>query len=62
MHRLGQNKGVQVIKLITRHTVEEKIDALIERKATLSRELIQDDDPTLVKQFSVAELEELLAE
>jgi SNF2 family DNA or RNA helicase len=62
VHRLGQNKGVQVIKLITRHTVEEKIDALIERKATLSRELIQDDDPTLVKQFSVQELEELLGE
>jgi len=62
VHRLGQNKGVQVIKLITRGTVEEKIDELIARKARLATELIQTDDPALVKQFSVEELEELLGE
>ncbi|HVR39337.1 MAG TPA: DEAD/DEAH box helicase, partial [Thermoanaerobaculia bacterium] len=62
VHRLGQNKGVQVIKLITRHTVEEKIDELIARKAKLATDLIVDDDPSLVKQFSVEELEELLSE
>lgn len=62
VHRLGQNKGVQVIKLITRGTVEEKIDELIARKATLATELIRPDDPALVKPFSVEELEELLAE
>ncbi|HEY0140188.1 MAG TPA: DEAD/DEAH box helicase [Thermoanaerobaculia bacterium] len=62
VHRLGQNKGVQVIKLITRGTIEEKIDALIERKALMANELIQTDDPALVKQFSVEELEELLSE
>jgi SNF2 family DNA or RNA helicase len=62
VHRLGQNKGVQVIKLITRHTVEEKIDELIARKARLATELIQTDDPSLVKQFTVEELEELLGE
>jgi len=61
VHRLGQNKGVQVIKLITRGTVEEKIDELIARKARLATELIQTDDPALVKQFSVEELEELLS-
>ncbi len=60
VHRLGQNKGVQVIKLITRGTVEEKIDDLIARKARLATELIRPDDPTLVKQFTVEELEELL--
>jgi SNF2 family DNA or RNA helicase len=62
VHRLGQNKGVQVIKLITRGTVEEKIDELIARKARLATELIQTDDPALVKQFTVEELEELLGE
>jgi len=62
VHRLGQNKGVQVIKLITRGTVEEKIDELIARKARLATELIQADDPALVKQFTVEELEELLGE
>jgi superfamily II DNA or RNA helicase len=62
VHRHGQTRGVQVIKLITRGTVEEKIDALIARKATIATELIQDDDPSLVKQFTADELEELLAE
>jgi superfamily II DNA or RNA helicase len=60
VHRLGQNKGVQVIKLITRGTVEEKIDLLIEQKAQLAAELVTEDDPTLVKQFTPAELEDLL--
>jgi len=62
VHRLGQSKGVQVIKLITRGTVEEKIDALIARKAQLADDVIRADDPSLVKQFTVEELEELLAE
>ncbi|MGZ5445832.1 MAG: DEAD/DEAH box helicase [Thermoanaerobaculia bacterium] len=62
VHRLGQNKGVQVIKLISRNTIEEKIDALIESKAALATDLIRPDDPSLVKQFSRDELDELLAE
>ena len=62
VHRLGQNKGVQVIKLITRGTVEEKIDELIARKARLATEMIREDDPSLVKQFSREELEDLLGE
>jgi SNF2 family DNA or RNA helicase len=60
VHRLGQNKGVQVLKLITRGTIEEKIDALIHRKAALATSILTPDDPTLVKQFSRQELEELL--
>ncbi|MCU1348949.1 MAG: helicase, superfamily [Acidobacteria bacterium] len=60
VHRLGQNKGVQVIKLITRGTLEEKIDLLVEQKAALAADLVQDDDPTLVKQFTPEELDELL--
>jgi SNF2 family DNA or RNA helicase len=62
VHRLGQNKGVQVIKLITRGTIEEKIDALIERKAVLATDLIRADDPSLVKQFTREELDQLLQE
>ena len=60
VHRLGQNQGVQVIKLITRGTIEEKIDALIESKAALANDVIRPDDPTLVKQFSRDELADLL--
>ncbi|HEX6084136.1 MAG TPA: DEAD/DEAH box helicase [Thermoanaerobaculia bacterium] len=62
VHRLGQNKGVQVIKLITRNTIEEKIDALIASKAQLAVDLIRPDDPSLVKQFTREELDDLLAE
>ncbi|HVG23465.1 MAG TPA: DEAD/DEAH box helicase [Thermoanaerobaculia bacterium] len=60
VHRLGQNKGVQVIKLITRGTIEEKIDALIESKGALATDLIRPDDPSLVKQFTRDELDALL--
>ncbi|HEX6096207.1 MAG TPA: DEAD/DEAH box helicase [Thermoanaerobaculia bacterium] len=62
VHRLGQTRGVQVIKLISRNTIEEKIDALIESKATLATDLIRPDDPSLVKQFTREELDELLGE
>ncbi len=62
VHRLGQNKGVQVIKLITRNTIEEKIDELITRKGSLATDLIRPDDPSLVKTFSRAELDDLLSE
>jgi SNF2 family DNA or RNA helicase len=62
VHRLGQNKGVQVIKLITRGTLEEKIDAIIARKAQLAEDAVGEDDPTLVKQFSPDELREMLAD
>jgi SNF2 family DNA or RNA helicase len=61
VHRLGQNKGVQVLKLITRGTIEEKIDELIARKGALAADVIRPDDPSLVKQFTRDELEDLLA-
>ncbi|HYI09928.1 MAG TPA: DEAD/DEAH box helicase [Thermoanaerobaculia bacterium] len=60
VHRLGQNKGVQVLKLISRNTIEEKIDELIARKGALASDLIRPDDPSLVKQFTKDELAELL--
>jgi superfamily II DNA or RNA helicase len=62
VHRLGQNKGVQVLKLITRNTIEEKIDDLITRKGSLASDLVQDDDPSLVKTFTRAELDDILSE
>jgi superfamily II DNA or RNA helicase len=62
VHRLGQNKGVQVIKLISRNTIEEKIDELIARKGALATELVRSDDPSLVKQFTRDELDDLLSE
>ena len=60
VHRLGQNRGVQVIKLITKGTLEEKIDAMIARKGELASDLVREDDPTLAKQFTRDQLKELL--
>jgi len=35
VHRIGQRRGVQVFKLITKHSIEEKIDEIIQRKTRL---------------------------
>lgn len=59
VHRIGQTRGVQVFKLITRGTLEEKIDAMITTKATLMDSIVESDD-TMFKSFSRKELIELL--
>lgn len=41
VHRMGQTRGVTVYKLITRRSVEEKIDALIAAKGVLFDSVIQ---------------------
>jgi hypothetical protein len=43
-HRIGQTKVVQVIKLITRGTVEEKMNELQDRKRDLIEEIIDSND------------------
>jgi SNF2 family DNA or RNA helicase len=60
VHRIGQTRGVQVFKLITEGTLEEKIDRIIERKKDLSKNLIKEDDADMVKHLSRDELVELL--
>jgi SNF2 family DNA or RNA helicase len=46
VHRLGQRRFVQVFKLVTRNTVEERIDALIREKARLIEEVVSpSEDP-----------------
>ncbi|MGB8932292.1 MAG: DEAD/DEAH box helicase [Anaeromyxobacteraceae bacterium] len=42
--RIGQKKGVLVHKLVCRGTVEERIDAMLESKQALSRELLEGGD------------------
>jgi len=61
VHRIGQTRGVQVFKLVTEGTLEEKISAIIERKRKLMADVIKDDDPATLKTFSRQELIELLA-
>lgn len=61
VHRIGQNRGVHVFKLITEGTLEEKIDAIIGRKKKLADSILQEDDPGLVKAFTREELIGLLS-
>jgi SNF2 family DNA or RNA helicase len=62
VHRIGQRRGVQVFKLVTEGTLEEKISAIIERKRNLMDSVIKEDDPGLLKTFSRKELLNLLSE
>ena len=61
VHRIGQKWGVQVYKLITKNTIEEKIDKMITRKGRLLEEVVTSDDQALLKKFSRSELLELLS-
>ncbi|MBI2472083.1 MAG: DEAD/DEAH box helicase [Planctomycetes bacterium] len=59
VHRIGQTRGVQVFKLITKGTLEEKIDSMISTKANLMNSIVESDD-AVFKTFSRKELIELL--
>ncbi len=61
VHRIGQKRGVQVFKLVTEGTLEEKISAIIEKKRNLMDSIVKEDDPRLLKIFSKQELIEMLA-
>lgn len=60
VHRIGQTRGVQVFKLVTKGTFEEKIDAMITRKGKLMEDIIGVDDHRLLKHFNRDEIVELL--
>lgn len=55
VHRIGQNRGVQVFKLVTKHTIEEYIHEMIERKKGLLEDIIGGED-----QINYLSREELL--
>ena len=59
VHRIGQKKGVQVFRLITRGTLEEKIDSIIRRKAELMDTIVE-NDPSGLKSLTREDLIELL--
>ncbi|MEW6221204.1 MAG: DEAD/DEAH box helicase [Thermodesulfobacteriota bacterium] len=61
VHRMGQRSVVQVFKLITTGTLEEKIHRLIEDRRQLAATLVQEDDAAIMKGLSRQDLAELLA-
>ena len=61
VHRIGQKRGVQVFKLVTEGTLEEKISAIIEKKRNLMDSIVKESDPGILRSFSRAELIELLS-
>ena len=61
MHRIGQRRGVHQFKLVTEGTLEEKIQALIEKKRNLMDEIIREDAADQLKIFTREELLELLS-
>lgn len=60
VHRIGQNRGVQVFKLVTKGTIEEHIHRLIEKKLTLMEGVIGFDDHDQIKGLDRKELLQLL--
>ena len=61
VHRIGQRRGVQVFKLVTAGTLEEKISAIIDKKRRLMADIVREDDPGLLKAFSRQELLTLIS-
>ena len=56
VHRIGQKRVVQVFKLVTQGTLEEKISAIIDRKRNLMDDVIKEDSAELVKTFNREDL------
>lgn len=60
VYRFGQKRAVQVFKLVTEGTLEEKIAAIIEKKRQVMASVVQEDSPELAKVFSRDELLDML--
>ncbi|MBM9615993.1 DEAD/DEAH box helicase [Desulfobulbus rhabdoformis] len=56
VHRMGQKEPVDLFRLTTENTLEEKIDAIIADKRKLSDAIINEDDLGMIKQLSREEL------
>jgi len=62
VHRIGQVRGVQVFKFVTKGTFEERIDEIITRKGKLMEDIVGSDDYRVIKQFEREELMQLFRE
>jgi superfamily II DNA or RNA helicase len=60
-YRIGQKNGVLVHKFVCRGTVEEKIDALIESKQDLARQILEGTDEVKLTELDDEQLLRLVA-
>lgn len=60
IHRIGQTRNVQVYKLVTKGTLEEKIDEIINRKRILFERFVEQDNE-IFKNLSREDLLNLLS-
>ena len=60
-HRIGQQKEVHVIKLVTKGTIEEKMNELQEKKKRLVDEII-DSEENMITSLTEEDLRVLLSE
>lgn len=60
VHRIGQNRGVQVFKLVTKNTIEEHIHKVIEKKQALMEGVIEFTDQDQIKKLNREELIHLI--
>jgi len=56
---MGQKQQVQVFRLITIGTLEEKIHAMLKRKQEVSDSLISTDEGGVIKKLDHSQLKEL---
>lgn len=61
VHRMGQSRGVQVFKLVTKRTVEERIHELILKKKGLLDDVVGFDDQDAIKNLTKQEIFELFS-
>jgi non-specific serine/threonine protein kinase len=59
-HRIGQTKNIFAYRLICKDTVEEKIMILKERKNSLVKDIVADDN-TMIKQLSKEDVQYLFS-
>jgi SNF2 family DNA or RNA helicase len=60
VHRIGQTRGVQVFKFLSKDSIEEDIDWIIEKKKQLAEQILAYDSADEDKQLSHDELMELM--
>jgi len=60
VHRMGQKRGVQVFKLVTKNSIEEHIHVLIEGKLSLAKGVLGFDDQDQIKGLAREDLIQLL--